>query len=540
MAEPIQSITIVGGGTAGWLAAAYLNAYLSWRPETPAVEVTVIESPNVPTVGVGEATVPRMSKLLSLLGIGESEFFRRCNASFKLGVQFNAWNQHEDGSPRNYLHPFNTPREEGELNPGYLFHRFVRDPHVYFGDVAAPNRVAVAGLKGPRAPGDPEFQGYLGYAYHLDAGLFARFLREVCTGRGVKHILDDVVDVGLDDHGFVSHLQLKERGRHPVDLVVDCTGFRGLIINEKLGEPFISYGNHLLCDSAVAVQIPHEDGRRIEPCTTSTALTGGWSWRVPLYNRVGTGYVFSSRFKSDDEAISELLEFLGPRASGTSPRVLKMRVGRTRRSWVKNCVAVGLSGGFIEPLESTAIYMIDMAAQWIVDALPDRDFDTAVSGHFNRLMQELQDEIRDFIVAHYLLSNRPEPFWKTAREEIDVPDSLKENLALWKRALPTPLDTKGDLLFDNWNYQYVLFGKGYFDDVTFPLERVASEKQWRDYAQQSARIGRALSTRLPDHYELICSVRNEGLAVLRQPGGRGAERAPPPPVASLDTAASIL
>ncbi|HKK30037.1 MAG TPA: tryptophan halogenase family protein [Alphaproteobacteria bacterium] len=507
MAEPVKNITIVGGGTAGWLTAIVLVTYLKWRPGKDDTRITLIESPNVPTVGVGEATVPGMALILRQCGIDEAEFFRRTNATFKMGVLFKHWNEWPDGTSRDFFTPFNTPYTLNDQSPGYAFQRFKVFAKQDFVDSVTPTLSVVARLKGPRPKQAKHFERPMGYAYHLDAGLFAKFMQETATGRGVEHIREDVIAVNRAEGGSIASLTLAESGEHPVELVIDCTGFRGMILNGALEEPFISYSDHLLNDSAAAVQIPHADTTKLIPFTSSTALSAGWVWNVPLYNRVGTGYVFSSAFKSDEEAKAELMAHLGPIADGLEPRILRMRVGRARRSWIKNCIAIGLSGGFIEPLEATAIYMIEMAARFLVNNWPSVAFPEPVANSYNKHMAALQEEIRDFIVTHYLLNNRKDPFWQAARNEIVVPETVKERLELWRHVLPGPNDLGQVHLFNYWNYQYVLFGKGFYDDNPLPLSHATRPDDWERYQAELLAQKKELVAFLPDHYELVSHIR---------------------------------
>lgn len=504
----ITGVTIVGGGTAGWVTAMVLNSALNGHSDGPRVRITLIESPNVPTVGVGESTVPGMPRLLQQLGIDEKQFMRQCNASFKLGVRFVHWHEDHDGRPLEYFNLFNSPVAIHGLNPGYHFHRFA-GPERYgeFADALVPNGDLIRARRGPRRAEAGDYEGEIGYAYHVDAALFALFLRDLCVARGVEHLLDDVVDVQQGEGGFVTALKLRERGLLPVQLVVDCTGFRSRIIGQVLGEPFEPYSDVLLCDSALAVQIPHPEPGQIEPCTRSTALGAGWAWRVPLHSRVGTGYVFSSRFRSDEEAIHEFLGFLGPQAKDAEPKVIRMRIGRMRRHWVKNCVAIGLSSGFIEPLEATAIYMIETAARWLVRHFPDRAMSPQLADSYNRLTNTLYEEIRDFIVLHYYSSNRREPFWLAARQEIELPAALATRLELWRTTLPNAIDTTGDRLFDAWNYLDVLYCKGTFRDCSYPLEGSISRADWDGFTRRLANFKRRLVAGLPDHFELLEAIR---------------------------------
>ncbi len=366
MGKPITNITIVGGGTAGWITAALLNKRLQSGPTAnPDVKITLIEAPDVPRIGVGEATVPTLKGTLKTLGISEAEFMQRTEATFKLGIWFKNWNKDDDGKFVEFVHPFTGGLTAYGFNPGYSFktHGIPGKNEVSDQDfvrVISHTRDAMEAGRGPRALNGPAFGGALQYAYHLDATKLATFFEEVAIARGVKYVRDKVVKVNKNKRGFISSLKLKEHGDWPVELVIDCSGFKGLLINEAMKEPFVSYSDYLINDRAIPIQVDHDEPKTLNPMTTSTAMEAGWAWNIPLQTRVGTGYVFSSAFKKDDEAIEEFQKFLGPVGKKTEPRVLKMRIGHTRNSWVKNCVAIGLSSGFIEPLESTAIMSVEL------------------------------------------------------------------------------------------------------------------------------------------------------------------------------------
>ncbi len=511
MGEPIREVTIVGGGTAGWMTALLLQSMLKGGPEG-GTRITLIESPNIPTVGVGEATVPGMPRTLKQGGIDEREFFRTCNASFKLGVVFGHWNVDAEGRRVDYINPFaHPPAIDGVSAAEYALAFGTGD--LDFVQTFSPSVDLAAQAKGPRGlgemPGPP-----VGFAYHLDAGKFAGLLKETCVARGVTHVLDDLVDVELDERGYVAALKLERTGRHPVELVIDCTGFRGLIINQALGEPFESYGKYLANDRAMAVQVPHRDKERLDSVTKSTALGAGWAWRVPLFNRIGTGYVFSSAHRTDEEARAEFLEHLGPDGEGAEPRVIPMRVGRNRNAWVKNCVAVGLSGGFIEPLESTAIHMIDTAVRWLVQYFPDTDFPDPLRNRFNHLIDELYNEVRDFICLHYALGNRTDsPYWIDAREQLEVPDTLAENLELWQYGLPAPNDIRFVSLFSPATYQAVLLGKRVYETGygkgKFSSGRTLDPAKWQAYLRRArAGIGAQVQAAM-GHRALLRALRGE-------------------------------
>lgn len=513
MGQPIKSVTIVGGGTAGWLTATLLQAFSrEQRPGMPPLEITLIESPDIPTVGVGEATTPGIVRSLINAGISEKAFFKQCNASFKLGVSFDGWNVDAKSKPISYINPFaQSPNVRG-IEIGNYFVNFGAGKQDYVGSYAPTNDL-VRARKGPRGSGAKDYANNVGFAYHLDAGKFAALLTAHCKAKGVRHILENVNGVEQDERGYIAALELDGSGRHPVDLVIDCTGFRGMIINEVLKEPFISYSKYLANDRAMAVQIPHKDATKIEPVTRSAALGAGWSWRVPLYNRVGTGYVFSSAHRTDDEARDEFLAHLG-NPKGAEPRIIPMRVGRNRNAWVKNCVAVGLSGGFIEPLESTAIYMIDLAVRWLLTYFPDDDYPDPLRNRFNKMMDNLYNEVRDFICLHYRLGNRTDSqYWIDARTALDLPDGIAENIELWRYNLPAHYDVPFATLFTAQVYTAVLLGKQVYktDYAKGPIGSglKLNETLWRDVSKRLRKNSDSVVAQAMDHHALLTELRGE-------------------------------
>jgi len=519
MGKPITNITIVGGGTAGWIAAAYLNHRLQWGlTARPGVRITVIESPNVARIGVGEATVPTLKGTLRILEISEAEFIERTNASFKLGIRFDRWQVDEDGKPYSYVHPFTGGASVRGRNPGYAFQRYGLPGEkcargADFVRTISHAREAIEQFKGPRGLDAPAFGGSLQYAYHTDAALLAQFLKDVCVARGVEHVADEVTDATLDQRGFIAALQLKERGNWPVELVIDCTGFKGLLINGALAEPFIPYSEYLLNDRAIALQVQRNDPRDVPPATIATALEAGWNWRIPLYSRDGTGYVYSSAFKSDDAALDELTRFLGDAPALIAPSMIKMRVGRCRRSWVKNCVAIGLSSGFLEPLESTAILSIELASRWLLQNFPSTDFEEPLAQQFNHSVQRFYEEVRDFVALHFTLSNRTDtPYWNAVRHDLKRSDGLRENLALWKHVFPSSADPRSDMIFSNWSVQSVLFGKGFYHGAELGGTELVPEETWRWYWAECRAAKRDTLARLPDHVDLVEAIRATAVA----------------------------
>lgn len=511
MTEAIKSITIVGGGTAGWLAAAMIFGSRNRRNDGEDLKITLIESPTIPTVGVGEATTLSMQLVIDLLALDEKDFFRECDASLKCAVRFDNWDRAPDGSWSSYYHPFEAPHYIYGYPPAYHYHKRARTGAEMesLAHMVSPLTAVIEAGRAPREANAPDLEGLASYGYHVDAGLFAAYLRNYCVTMGVEHILDDVVDVALDERGFVSSLALKERGDHEVEFVIDCSGFQGLIIRKAMNEPFIDYSDSLPCDRALALQVPHDEGAPLPAYTTSTALGAGWSWSVPLFSRRGTGYVYSSRFASEEDATREYLNFLGVDENSANPASIKMNVGRSQRSWVNNCVAVGLAGGFVEPLESTSIHFVQMSLRWLLDNFPDRDCSPPLRNSYNGLVQTLYEEIRDFIVMHYALSNRDDtPFWKSAGVDLELSDWLREKLNLWRYKMPSPTDCTNRMsLFSEWSYIYVLYGKHYFDDVTFALEDAIGDQDFEEFLADLDRRRQQMMAKSPDHRLLLTALR---------------------------------
>ena len=496
MGRPLRNITIVGGGTAGWLAAVFLNRFCRSQDAKRKLEITLIESPTIPIVGVGEASLPGMVVLLNQLGVSESEFLEATDATFKVAAHFINWNHDSKGRPIEFLNILNAP---GAIDGRQLAEYFVTfDPARAAADAGlayvrtfSPAVEIVRQNLAPRRPGATDFSGEVGYTYHFDATKVAAFLRDLATSRGVNHVLDDVDAVNLDERGFVKSLSLRRQGEHPIDLVIDCTGFRGSILQQALGEPFEPYGDYLLNDRAAVVQIPHKDPNIIAPTTRATGFSAGWNFNIPLTTRVGTGYIFSSKFISDDQAAEELLAFYGDQAKGHEPRIIPMRTGRVRNAWVKNCVALGLSSGFIEPLEATAIFITDLGVRWLHHYLPTQDFEPELAAAYNRQIRRVFEEVRDFVQLHYHLNNRQDTaYWKAARE-MPLTDRLQENLEVWRRVVPEALDLESSYLFSSPVYTLLLIAKGFYSDARLARGAFLSRTAYDRYraAERKARPG---------------------------------------------------
>lgn len=518
MAAPIKDITIVGGGTSGWIAACYLARIFEHKIVSGEMTVTVIESPDVGIIGVGESTARPMVDFLRIIGVNEAEFIKRCNATFKIGGYFTNWEKDENGNSVTWVNPFYSQPTIQGLNPGHLYSTYgmredggpVKEDYT---EIVSPCPSLIRGCKGPKVQIAGDYQGDIPYSYHMDAVELAKMLQECGKALGVRQILDHVNDVTIDDRGFVKELILKKNGVHPIEFVIDATGFASIIINKALGEPFEPYDKYLLNDRAAVVQLPHADPTRIEPTSRATGMNAGWSFRVPLYNRVGTGYVFSSKFLSDEEAVDEFKSFVGPASANAEPRVIRMRIGKARRSWVKNCLALGLSSGFVEPLEATAIYSVGMGLDWLRAYFPDNDFNPVVIDKYNAHIDRFYDEIVDYICLLFYASNREDtPYWRAVRHEMEIPDSLKANLELWREAMPSDLDMPANVFFNATSYRAALFGKRYLKKRDYPQSASLSEANWREYLGLNAQRLDMYRRKLPDHFELLTHIRNNASA----------------------------
>jgi tryptophan halogenase len=516
MGEPIRHVTIVGGGTAGWLTASAILRAVAIPGRPSPLGMTLIESPTIPPIGVGEAALPALHSLIEFLGIDEREFVKRTNAAFKLAGRFVNWNRGPNGEPVEFLNIMNRPPDGtlGTIADFFLAFHPERDAPTAgraYTRLISPATDIADGCLGPFSADRGPQRGGVNYSYHFDAAELAKMMKARASEFGVTHLLDDVDDVELDEQGFVRALILRERKRFPVQLVIDCTGFKSNLLGHHLKVPFESYDRHLLNDRALVVlKLPHDDPTRIEPVTRMTAMNAGWSFRTPLYNRIGTGYVFSSKFISDDEALREMSEFVGPAFEKAEPRFIPMRLGHRQQHWVNNCVALGLSSGFIEPMEATAIYTVQKGVNMLLKSWPTQDYEPELARRFDRHMNQLYDEIRDFIFLHFYLNNRTDqPYWEAVRQEVEVPDSLRENLALWRHALPAPEDLQSQHVFSHSVFALILIAKNFYRGRQLPTTQMLSREPWDLAAQRLEARRKELLNSLPDHYQLLRLMRGD-------------------------------
>jgi tryptophan halogenase len=502
-------ILIVGGGTAGWLTAAFLAKHLGGAG---GIRITLIESSEIPTIGVGEGTFPTIAKTLSTLGIDEAAFMRGSGAAFKQGIKFVDWAQAPVAGHSHYFHPFALPRShEGlDLLPHWLSGE--AGPVSFADAVTLQERVCDAG-RAPKRTSDAAFRGPMNYAYHLDAARFGTFLSSVAKSLGVNHLVGTVDDVQLDEQGAIAAVVSREHGPLRAGLYIDCTGFQSRLLGRALGVPFKSRNDVLFVDRAVAVQVPYEDEHApIPPYTISTAHEAGWTWDIGLRERRGVGYVYSSNHTEETRAESVLRNYVGPAARELSVRHLKLQVGWRERHWVNNCVAVGLSGGFLEPLESTGIILIEAAAHMIANFYQRSGEFEPAARQFNSLMTKRYERIVDFIKMHYYLTQRTDTaFWRDNANPSSAPDSLLAHLEMWRHRPPVALDFVMDHeSFAVANYQFVLYGMGF---KSLPGRRDAWQAALarQEFARVRDAAQRAVAA-LPAHRELLERVYQAGFS----------------------------
>jgi len=498
---PIRKILIVGGGTAGWFSAAFLSSLLR-RTDGQACEISLIEASDIPTVGVGEATIPPITQFFSRLGMPEARFMQACQATFKLGIRYAGWT--DAGADGYFYHPFfigGTSRLLDFSNL-WLWKKLNGESVSPYAQACHVATRFAEQLRAPKTRQSADYQGTLSYAYHLDAGLLADFLKQRFRNE-IRHIVDKVTEVVHTDDGSVSHLMTAEHGALHADLFVDCSGFQSLLVDKSLHEPFLSFGDCLLNDRALAAQVPYPAQSRRPPYTTARAMSSGWSWDIPLFHRRGVGYVYSSGFISDDDAEAEFRRHLGSAADGVELRRIRMRVGRHQRLWVKNCVGIGLAGGFIEPLESTGLDLIQKGLTTLLHCFPDRSFDAGLADLYNETMANYYDQIRDFIALHFCVTTRTDtPYWRACASDLRLSDELEHMLSVWREASGKIYLTRAGALgeyFGPLSYYCILIGMGHLPRSGPPLYGLADstnlEREWQTENEKA----RQLLALLPEH-----------------------------------------
>jgi hypothetical protein len=507
VSSQVKRVVIVGGGSAGWLTAGVIAADHR-SPQGPGLEVTLVESPAVGPIGVGEGTWPSMRDTLRRIGVSETDFIRECDAAFKQGSKFVGWSS---GEAEHYYHPFSLPQgyTEANLVTAWL-QRHGATPYAEL--VSFQPQLCERG-RAPKQVTTPEFAAVANYAYHLDAGKLGQFLQRHCTARlGVRHVVDHVARIEPADNGDIAALVTAAQGRVAGDLFIDCTGFSSLLLGQHYGVPLHSVQPLLFNDSALAVQVPYAAADApIASHTIATARKAGWIWDIGLQSRRGVGHVYSSAHMSDTEAETILRDYVAAGANAKdaaslAPRKLSFRPGYRQTLWQRNCVAVGLAAGFVEPLEASALALVEFSAAMISDQLPaTRASMDIVAARFNDAFRYRWERAVEFLKLHYLLSARTDsPYWREHRTSASVPSRLAELLALWRQQPPSRYDFfRIEEIFPSASYHYVLYGMGFRPEPAAFAERADNAALAERYFGEAAALAKSMLAGLPAHRALL-------------------------------------
>lgn len=510
--EMINQVIIVGGGTAGWLTAAKLAKHLGSN-KSASVQVTLVESPDIPTVGVGEGTWPTMRKTLADLDIEEHDFINYCNASFKQSTKFVNWKTPaKNGQDSVYYHLFNSivSADEFNLSPYWSLSGQQTD----YANYVSPQAIICESDLAPKTISNRGYDGLLNYAYHLDAGKFADFLKKIsCERFGVKHLSANVVSTKLNAIGEITAIETKELGCIEGDFFVDCTGTRCLLLGEALGIEFQPINDVLFTDNAVAIQVPYQnENSPISSSTISTAHAAGWTWDIGLSNRRGTGYVYCSDFVSHDQAEQTLRDYIGPQAEQLSARRIKIASGYRKKFWEKNCLAIGMSAAFVEPLEASAIFLIEASANMLCELFPrNKKQLPAIENTFNNSFTYRWKRTIEFIKLHYFLSQRKEDFWLENKSVNSVPESLLEQLEVWQHRPVSRYDFQNTFEpFIQDSYQYVLHGMGHVQQLSENASTYNQYEMLDSILKKNEKFKQHLQKSLPTNRELLAKVKAFG------------------------------
>jgi len=495
-------VLIVGGGTAGWMTAI-LMAH-AWQDR--AVDITLLESSDIGIIGVGEGSTPKMHRFFDRIGVPESEWMPACNATYKCGIRFPGWSTRKRF--KSYYHPFFSISDDPTIR---AFAENVAVRRDNFDVHAHPDAFFVSSYlaKQKLAPTPESSVDYqTEYAYHFDSGLIGQFLKEKSLALGVKHLFGTVTEVTQHDNGDIAGVHTEKHGLITADLFVDCTGFAALLTSKTLDVPFRSYSDSLFNDRAVALPTPHEPGG-LASQTISTALNAGWAWKIPLSNRFGNGYVYSSRFIDEDAAERELRESIGLDDESVEARHLKMRVGRAESSWNRNTLAVGLSQGFIEPLEATALMIVQDTIDNFIQRYEEGNFTDRYRNEFNTKINLIFDSIKDYIFMHYKLNSRNDTdYWVEARENETVSESVRQILDVWNSGgdLLDELRRQGPrLAYSPTSWFCILAGMGHFPRKPKKVKKKIAVNDPADIQRYCEKI----TQHFPDHRTTIEAMQNQ-------------------------------
>ncbi|GAC16593.1 tryptophan halogenase family protein [Aliiglaciecola lipolytica] len=513
----IKQVVVLGGGTAGWLSACHLAKKL--LPNHPdGIRVMLVDSPDIPTVGVGEGTVPAIRESLQYLGISETDLLQTCDATFKQSIQFINWQPPmADGKMHSYHHVFDYPAPGFQQDLPYWALGHAGDSS--FADSFSIQSSLCDAQLAPKLITQPEYQGTCNYAYHFDAGKFGKLLCDHGVNKlGVEHRQAKISLIETDEQGNISALVTDKNERISGDFFVDCSGSQSILLGKTLQVPFVSKKHMLFTDTALAVQVPYSKPTdEIPSCTLATAQTAGWIWDIGLTSRRGVGLVYSSAHLSDSEAELQLAEYLkgtnGQRVQ-VEPRKIPMRTGYHQEFWKNNCVAIGLSQGFVEPLEATGLLLFDISARMLAENFPShQELMPLAANKFNKKVRLAWDKVLDFIKLHYCISQREDSdFWQDHRQSSSMSEQLAEDLARWQWQLPNQYDfTERAAIFNLENYLYVLYGMNFKTDLSQSAYRFEQVNVAKTNFQRYADMAAQAKQQLPGHRDLLDRIQRFGL-----------------------------
>ncbi len=497
----IKSILIVGGGSAGWITANLLNSKLNSQ-EKKNVEITVLESPNIPKVGVGEATVPHIRQTLYDIGLDEWEFMRHTDATFKTMIRFEGWRKNSY-----YDHPFDRADPANTIagvKAWLLKNQNATDSNEFSEAFSLLTHFANHNMA-PKQYDMEHFKSPISYAYHFDAIKVSQYLSSIGVSRGINHLISTMINAELDQNGYIKSIRTNKDVTLTADLYIDCTGMASRLLSKTMSVGFYDYSQYLLCDSAVSMNVDYTKYKpqKLNPYTRAIAMSAGWKWDIVLQNRRGLGYVYSSAHQDANSAESELRKHEGNHASELPVNHIKFNSHRSNAFWTKNCVAIGLSGGFLEPLESSGLYFVECAAKFLTEYIPYSSGGySALSKSFNKRMNRLYDEVVEYLNLHYCLTNRDDTdFWVDVQKSEHILSELRDKLALWKVKPVSQADFgSNNHLFPVTSYEYILYGMG-FKPTNLPF---TSKKP--PNISHPVKLG---LSKLPTHQELIDRIHNK-------------------------------
>jgi tryptophan halogenase len=481
----MKELMIVGGGSAGWMTAIYLNK--KFNKTSQNLKITVLESPDIGVIGVGEATVHAVRYFFASMGLDEEELMREANGTYKTGILFRNWMKPVKGEMHEYFHPFEQQHSGGAIDISSQWFLSEQWKKGRYDQAVSLSSALIKEGHGPKGANSPAYQGAVPYGYHIDAVLMSRFLRRKAVEGGVIHIEATVTDVTVEG-GNITEIITGAGETYSADIFIDCTGFRGLLIEKLKEDNWVSFKDALPCTKAVALQREMPAGKVPRPYTTATALSNGWAWQIDLSNRQGTGYVYDGDKLTKEQAETELRDFLGDESEVIKCTHLDMKVGCRKDFWVGNCITVGLSAGFIEPLESTGLHLINLGVGLLSTHIMTDEITDDIRYSYSRLMTGFFEDLKQFIVLHYCLTDRDDTeFWQAAPATVDHCDWLKRQLKIWQNKICEYQDLAGSFstTFSDENYRYILYGMQHYPKLNLTIDTEQSALNFKNIKEMA-------------------------------------------------------